>query len=146
MSSVLSTSTMKSPPLEVCVAGSFDGARVSAAICLGPGTAALRLGRGAATCALAATGVSAAAPTRLAPLRKLRRATSGEFRRFGMGVLRAVASNAGLASAQIWFIHQAELLMALNLKSRPAAGTSQDGQGTDGQETCKPICVGAALV
>src|SRR5260370_41372615 len=108
MSSVLSTSTMKSPPLEVCVTGAFDGGSVSAAICLGPGAAALRLGRGAATCALAATGVSAAAPTRLAPLRKLRRATSGEFRRFGMGALRAVASDSGVASAQNWFVRQAE--------------------------------------
>src|ERR1700676_2958273 len=108
MSSVLSTSTMKSPPLEVCVTGSFEGASVSAATSLGPGAAALRSGRGAATCALAAEGASAAAPTKLAPLRKLRRATSGEFRRFGMGALRAVASYSGMGSAQIWFVRQAE--------------------------------------
>src|SRR6266849_6317063 len=95
---------MKSPPAELCVTGSLTGGSVSAASCMGPGTAALRLGRGAATCALAAAGVSAAAPTRLAPLRKLRRATSGEFRRFGMGALQAAASDSGMASAQIWFV------------------------------------------
>src|SRR5271169_5749862 len=108
---------MKSPPADVCVTGSRTGGSVSAAICLGPGTAALRLGRGAATCAVAAAGVSAAAPTRLAPLRKLRRATSGEFLRFGMGALRAVASDSGMASAQIWFIHQAEFEADLSAES-----------------------------
>src|ERR1700730_10731196 len=109
MSSVLSTSTMKSPPDEVCVTGSFAGASVSTAICLGPGTAALRLGRGAATCALAATGVSAAAPTRLAPLRKLRRATSGEFRRFGMGALRGGCVRFRDGVGANLFVHQAGL-------------------------------------
>ena len=42
MSSVLNTSTMKSPPLEVCVTGSFGGGCVSRAAISGPGTAALR--------------------------------------------------------------------------------------------------------
>src|SRR5215472_8919018 len=84
MSSVLKTSTMKSPPLVVCVAGSLFGGCVSAAICSGPGSAALSLGCGGAGIAFAADGAaSAAALARLAPLRKSRRATSGELlRRF----------------------------------------------------------------
>src|SRR5262249_37963978 len=84
MSSVLKTSTMKSPPLVVCVAGSLFGGCVSAAICRGPGSAALSLGCGGAGIAFAAVGAaSAAALARLAPLRKLRRATSGGLlRRF----------------------------------------------------------------
>src|SRR5271165_1667576 len=80
---------MKSPPLEVWLTGSFVGGSVSTAICIGPGTAALRFALlrfalGAATWAPAATGVSAAAPTRPAPLRKLRRLESGKLRRFDM--------------------------------------------------------------
>src|SRR5215472_6435328 len=111
MPSVFTTSTMKSPPEEVCVTGSFSGSCVSSAICVGPGGSVLRGGLlrgvllrgvllrgvlGAATCALAAAGVSATAPARPAPLRKLRRATSGEFRRFGMGALQAVVAYAGV--------------------------------------------------
>ena len=53
MSSVFITSTMKSPPLELWVTGSFTGGVVSTAICRGPGGSALRLARGAATCACA---------------------------------------------------------------------------------------------
>src|SRR5262249_20570232 len=75
---------MKSPPLEVWFTGSLVGASVSTAICRGPGTAALRLGLGAGACALAAPGVSAAAPTRPAPLRKLRRSELGKLRRLDM--------------------------------------------------------------
>src|SRR5271165_6458208 len=80
-SSVRRTSTMKSPPLEVWLTGSLVGGSVSTAICFGPGTAALRFGLGAETCAVAAAGVSAAAPTRPAPLRKLRRSELGKLRR-----------------------------------------------------------------
>src|SRR6266498_3933605 len=47
MSSVLSTSTMKSPPLELWFTGSLSGALVSTAICRGPGGSALRSARGA---------------------------------------------------------------------------------------------------
>src|SRR5262245_60758794 len=85
MSSDLNTSTMKSPPLDDCVTDSLVGGWVSAASCAGPGTAALRLGLGATACACAPAGVSAAAPTRPAPLRKLRRPRAGEsLRRLGM--------------------------------------------------------------
>src|SRR5436190_3000203 len=77
---------MKSPPLVVCVAGSLFGGCVSAAICSGPGSVALSLGCGGAGIAFAAVGAaSAAAPATLAPLRKLRRATSGELLRRFMG-------------------------------------------------------------
>ena len=60
------------------------GAMVSAAIWRGPGTAALNFSCGAAGIALAATGgvTAAAAPTRPAPLRKLRRLESGEIAAF----------------------------------------------------------------
>src|SRR6266851_2357717 len=44
MSSVLSTSTMKSPPLVVWVCGSFWGGEVSRAVWIGPGATALRCG------------------------------------------------------------------------------------------------------
>jgi hypothetical protein len=84
MSSDRKTSTMKSPPLEDCVTESLVGGWVSTASCAGPGTAAFRLAFGATACAFAAAGVSAAAPTRPAPLRKLRRPSVGEsLRRLG---------------------------------------------------------------
>src|SRR5262249_46214681 len=87
MSRVFSTSTMNSPPLDVCVTGSCAGGMVSAAVSCGPGTAALRSGRGAAARVSAASaGVNAAAPTRVAPLRKLRRPATGRSRfRFDIG-------------------------------------------------------------
>src|ERR1700722_5687029 len=85
MPSELSTSVMKSPPLEVWLTGSLAGAMVSAAICRGPGSAAFNFSAGATGMALAAGVVTAAAaPTRLAPLRKLRRLESGDWRRFDM--------------------------------------------------------------
>src|SRR5262249_30645128 len=84
MSSDRKTSTMKSPPLDDCVTDSLVGGWVSTATWMGPGTAAFRSPLGAAACAFAAAGVSAAAPTRLAPLRKLRRPRAGEsLRRLG---------------------------------------------------------------
>src|SRR5690348_8204166 len=84
MPSELKTSTMKSPPLEVWFTGSAAGGTVSAATCRGPGMAALR--GGAAGTALAVVGATnaAAAPATLAPLRKLRRLESAEWRRFDM--------------------------------------------------------------
>src|ERR1700693_3277787 len=96
MSSVLNTSTMKSPPLVVCEMGSFDGGIVSAAANLGPGTAAFVLFLdGSDICVLAATGVvRAATPASVAPLRKLRRPASGELLRFDMVPSREAVSDA----------------------------------------------------
>ena len=90
---------MKSPPLVVCEMGSFDGGIVSAAANLGPGTAAFVLPLdGSDICVLAATGVaSAAAPTSVAPLRKLRRPESGALLRFDMVPSREAASDAKIA-------------------------------------------------
>src|SRR5207247_4835966 len=107
---------MKSPPLVVCVAGSLFGGCVSAAICSGPGSVALSLGCGGAGIAFAAVGAaSAAAPATLAPLRKLRRATSGELlRRFMDSSERLHPSKNG--AAHIWFV---------GYKSRDAPETSQ---------------------
>src|SRR5690348_8808398 len=89
MSSVLMTSTMKSPPLEVWLTGSLLGGWVSTATCRGPGGSALISARGAATCAWEAAGAVsvAAAPTSVALLRKLRRLESTGWRRLGMMVL-----------------------------------------------------------
>src|SRR5215470_3337989 len=116
MSSVLKTSTMKSPPLLVCVTGSLEGGMVSAAASFGPGAAALAL-RGVLgeIGVLAATGVvSAAAPASVAPLRKLRRPESGALLRFGMISSRGSAS--GLhGSAQV----------ELNAESRLASSLRQ---------------------
>src|SRR5262245_32025026 len=86
MSSVLNTSTMKSPPLDVCVTGSLDGGMVSTAASRGPGAAALRFARVvAASSGLAFAGAaSAAAPTTVAPFRKMRRLESNPRRRFDM--------------------------------------------------------------
>src|SRR5215469_9149160 len=94
MSSVLNTSTMKSPPLVVWLTGSFDGGIVSAAASLGPGAAAFLLPLGGSdACVLAATGgARAAAPATVAPLRKLRRPASGALLRFGIGTSREAAS------------------------------------------------------
>src|SRR4051812_19798597 len=75
----LNTSAMKSPPLVVCVVGSWPGAWVSAANCSGPGTAALSVEGLVAGIALAAGAVTAAAPASVAPLRKLRRPMVGEL-------------------------------------------------------------------
>src|SRR5450759_3685289 len=99
MSSVLNTSTMKSPPLVVCEMGSFDGGIVSAAANLGPGTAAFVLAlAGSDICVLAETGVArVAAPASVAPLRKLRRPVSGELLRFDMVPSREAASDAKTA-------------------------------------------------
>src|SRR5262245_44824397 len=87
MSSVVSTSTMKSPPLVDWLTGPFDGGIVSgAAACLLP------LG-GSVACVLAATGgARAAAPASVAPLRKLRRPVSGALLRFGIGTSREAVS------------------------------------------------------
>src|SRR3954454_17202920 len=92
MSSVLKTSTMNSPPLDDCVTLSMVGGWVSAASCAALGAAALRFALGAVACACAAAGVSAAAPTRPAPFKKLRRASVGEslgesLRRLAIGFL-----------------------------------------------------------
>src|SRR5262245_27055812 len=85
---------MKSPPLEDCVTDSLVGGWVSTASCAGPGTAAFRLALGATACAFAAAGVSAAAPARPAPLRKLRRARVGEsLRRLGKASSHDVRPN-----------------------------------------------------
>src|ERR1700726_4180658 len=73
MSSVLNTSTMKSPPLVVWVCGSFSGGEVSSAVWIGPGAAALRFARGAAS---------------VAPFRNVRRSGSGDGRRFDMAFLQ----------------------------------------------------------
>src|SRR6185437_13642734 len=75
------------------------GGMVSAAICRGPGNADLPLLSGAAGMAPAATegatAVAAAAPTRPAPFRKLRRLESApwfaSWRRFGMNILPRTA-------------------------------------------------------
>src|SRR5215471_15696341 len=70
---------MKSPPLVVCVVGSFAAGRVSTAASFGPGAAAF-VGRAACPAGgtLAIAGVvTAATPASVAPLRKLRRALSG---------------------------------------------------------------------
>ena len=79
MPSELSTSVMKSPPLVDWFTGSLAGGMVSAATWRGPGSAAFSFSAGTAGIALAATGAvtAAAAPTRPAPLRKLRRLASG---------------------------------------------------------------------
>src|SRR5260370_20235641 len=92
MSSVLKTSTMKSPPLLVCDTGSFDGGMVSAAASFGPGTAALlrRCSMGEIGTLAAAGAASAAAPASVAPLRKLRRPESGGL------LLLAIMSSQGL--------------------------------------------------
>src|SRR3984893_12562468 len=87
MSSVLNTSTMKSPPLEVWVAVSGVGGMVSAAASCGPGGSAFDRSAGMpAIGVLAAAGrvASAAAPASVAPFRKLRRAGSVDELRFGM--------------------------------------------------------------
>src|SRR5262245_46305650 len=89
MSSVLKTSTMNSPPLDVCVAGSFTGDCVSAAIWRGPGREAFSFaGDGTGMAFAAGVAEIAAAPASVAPLRKLRRPIAGELsRRFDMGSL-----------------------------------------------------------
>src|SRR5262249_36761025 len=85
MSSDFITSTMKSPPLDDWVTGSFSGALVSTAIWRGPGGSALRLARGAVAWACAATGAAivaaVAAPASVAPFRKLRRLASSDAER-----------------------------------------------------------------
>src|ERR1700734_4482183 len=80
MPSELSTSVIKSPPLDVGLTGSWGGGMVSAAICRGPGGAAINFSDWAAGMGLATTdGVTAAAaPTKPAPLRKLRRLALGQ--------------------------------------------------------------------
>ena len=80
MPSELSTSVMKSPPLVDWFTGSLAGGMVSAATWRGPGSAAFNCSAGTAGIALAAIGgvTAAAAPTRPAPLRKLRRLASGD--------------------------------------------------------------------
>src|SRR6266700_511974 len=90
MSSVFSTSTMKSPPLLVWLTGSSDGGIVSAAASFGPGAGALaRSDEAPEIDVLAATGVvRAAAPAIVAPLRKLRRPRLGDRLRFDMASSR----------------------------------------------------------
>src|ERR1043166_6664798 len=68
---------MNSPPLEVWFAGSLPGGKVSAAVSIGPGAAALTSVRGGAGCAGAVVGASAAAPVSAAPLRNVRRSVRG---------------------------------------------------------------------
>jgi hypothetical protein len=70
---------MKSPPLVVCVTGSFIGGIASAAASRGPGGAALARGAEGAVAARAGA-VRAAAPAIVAPFKKLRRPESGELR------------------------------------------------------------------
>src|SRR4051794_16493791 len=77
MSSVLNTSTMKSPPLDDCVAGSLTGACVSTAICRGPGPGAFNF-FAAGTVASAGATVIAAVPASAAPFKKLRRPIARE--------------------------------------------------------------------
>src|SRR5580698_190847 len=92
MSSDLSTSTMKSPPLLDWLTGSGSaGGIVSAAAIFGPGTAALRPSFDGSETGLSDAGmfaetgvVRAAAPANVAPLRKLRRPLSAEGLRFEM--------------------------------------------------------------
>src|SRR5471030_2043561 len=118
MSSVLSTSTMKSPPLVLCVTGSVDGGMVSAAASRGPGAAALLLTLGGSTlCVLAATGVArAAAPAIVAPLRKLRRPASGAWLRLVIVPSREAAPVAVMAPHRV----------NLSCKCRAAIGARQD--------------------
>src|SRR5271167_1342545 len=74
---------------------------VSAATCSGPGRAAFN-GAGATGAALAASGgvTAAAAPTRPAPLRKLRRLESADWRRFDIAILPRL----GQSSQEYFFI------------------------------------------
>src|ERR1039458_6972757 len=104
MSSVLNTSTMKSPPLVDWETGSFDGGIVSAAASFGPGAATLARGCGTPEIGvLAATGVArAAAPAIVAPLRKLRRPASGELLRFDMVSSRQIVSDAVTAPHRLY--------------------------------------------
>src|SRR5580704_12626607 len=74
-SSDFRTSTMKSPPLLVWVAGSEEGGSVSAIRFGATGLAGSRAAAGAARAAMG--GVSAAAPASVAPVRKLRRRRDG---------------------------------------------------------------------
>src|SRR5437868_15381909 len=76
MFKVLSTSSMKSPPLFDCVSGSltFGGGKVSATR-LGSGTGRRTCPGATGAAVAAAAGAKAAAPASDAPLRKLRRAT-----------------------------------------------------------------------
>src|SRR5580658_10943078 len=79
-SSVLSTSTMKSPPLELWMTGSCTGGLVPAAVS-GAGAlagAAGEAGGAGADAAATAVDARAAAPVRLMLLRKRRRSDSGE--------------------------------------------------------------------
>src|SRR5450759_1115955 len=77
---------------------------VSAAANFGPGTTAFVLaGVAPDICVLAATGVArAAAPARVAPLRKLRRPTSGELLRFDMVPSREAVSDAITAPHKLY--------------------------------------------
>src|SRR5215831_5514339 len=88
MSSVWSTSAMKSPPLLVCVTRSTGGGSVSAAR-WGCGTT-LEVSLGWACCAPAGTAwaVKAAAPVSVTPFRKFRRpAIRGPQDFFDIGTL-----------------------------------------------------------
>src|SRR5690348_400978 len=99
MSKVLNTSTMKSPPLVVCVAGSLIGGIVSAAARRGPGGAALARGAAANGAVVARTGVaSAAAPAIVAPFKKLRRPESGELR---LAIISSRGSRTALAAPHV---------------------------------------------
>src|SRR5262249_46305763 len=93
ISSVLKTSTMKSPPLVVCVAGSLFGGCVSAAICSGPGSAALSLRCGGAGIAFAAGGAAGAgAAAGAAPFWGVGGRAAGGIAWAFHGFLRAIAS------------------------------------------------------
>src|SRR6266571_3453191 len=98
MSRVLSTSTMKSPPLVVCVTGSLGGGIVSATRS-GRGTARA-IGAGAAGCASASRGVRAAAPASVAPVRNPRRPTTGEWR-LDMGASHQRMSDVGCQMSDV---------------------------------------------
>src|SRR5215475_6215863 len=116
MSSVLNTSTMKSPPLVVCVTGSFMGGIVSAAASRGPGEAALARGAAAEGALAARAGaVRAAAPAIVAPFKKLRRPESGELR------LAMIASRGTRRPHRLRACHSAA---SLRLDLQPVKGTA----------------------
>src|SRR5262245_18396114 len=127
MSSVLKTSTMKSPPLVVWLTGSLTGGWVSSAIWRDAGAADL-FGFGAAGSASAVVGAAiAAALASVAPLRKLRRAMSDEWflelpARFDMSLSTGVRRCGWRASTRV----------LISLKSCPPAPRPSRSPGRRG--------------
>jgi len=108
MPSVLRRPSMKSPPPEVCRHRVLRGASVwprSAWDARGRFEIHLKIGFGGRNLRVGGNRCQRAAAGRPAPLRKLRRATSGEFRH-STGRPRAAASDSGMASANL-VIHKA---------------------------------------